>query len=243
MQRPFASPPIPRSRPVGSRCVKYQHRPELCQLMTPNTPAPINLIRVFDFYLALMFLISLMRRWRVYYDALRLLLVVRGRWPKLLQRLAEHRSELLNWAFFRPVLAALLTMSLQLIASRLIWPQATLTWEQLQAEVWLIPVLLLPLLPMLAVDTYFLIRVGRFDHDETVRYLSLAENWLGWRGRLVRAATLGFVDPRRMVDAELCKTLREARTTFSLALWWVALQAALRILFGLTLWLIWAAHG
>ena len=89
----------------------------------------------------------------------------------------------------------------------------------------------------------FLIRVGRFDHDETVRYLSLAENWLGWRGRLVRAATLGFVDPRRMVDAELCKTLREARTTFSLALWWVALQAALRILFGLTLWLIWAAHG
>jgi hypothetical protein len=149
----------------------------------------------------------------------------------------------LNWAFFRPVLAALLTMSLQLIASRLIWPQATLTWEQLQAEVWLIPVLLLPLLPMLAVDTYFLIRVGRFDHDETVRYLSLAENWLGWRGRLVRAATLGFVDPRRMVDAELCKTLREARTTFSLALWWVALQAALRILFGLTLWLIWAAHG
>lgn len=211
--------------------------------MSPTTPVPINLIRVFDFYLALMFLISLMRRWKVYYDALRLLLVVRGRWPKLLQRLAEHRSELLNWAFLRPVLAALLTMTLQLVASRLIWPTATLTWQQLQAEVWLIPLLLLPMLPMLAVDTYFLIRVGRFDHDETVRYLSLAENWLGWKGRLVRAATLGFVDPRRMVDAELSKTLREARTTFSLALWWVTLQAALRILFGLTLWLIWAIHG
>jgi len=212
-------------------------------LMSPDTPSPVNLIRVFDFYLALMFLISLMRRWKVYYDALRLLLAVRGRWPKLLQRLAEHRSELLNWAFFRPILAALLTMILQLIASRLIWPQAVLTWEQLQAETWLIPLLLLPLVPMLAVDIYFLIRIGRFDHDETVRYLSLAETWLGWKGHLVRVATLGLVNPQRMVDTELRKTLRQARTIFSQALWWVSLQATLRITFGLTLWAIWAFHG
>lgn len=207
-----------------------------------DVPPPLNLIRVFDFYLALMFLLSLMRRWKVYYDALRLLLAVRGRWPKLLQRLAEHRSELLNWAFFRPTLTALLTMSVQLAASRLIWPQAQLTWEQLWHEWWLMPVLLAPMLPMLAVDIYFLIRVGRFDHDETVQYLSLAENWLGWKGRLVRFATLGLVDPHRMVDTELRKTLQQMRSTVSSALWWVSVQATLRVLFGLTLWILWALH-
>ncbi|MCS7271681.1 MAG: hypothetical protein NZ703_11420 [Gemmataceae bacterium] len=211
--------------------------------MMHSADPPLNLIRIFDFYLAMMFLLSLMRRWRVYYDAIHLLLVVRGRWPKLLQRLAEHRSELLNWSFFRPMLAAGLTLTAQLIASRLIWPQALLTWEQLRSEWWLIPLLLIPLLPMLIVDTYFLIRVGRFDRDETVQYLSLAENWLGWRGRLVRTVTLGLVDPHQMVDVELRKTLQQARSIFSSALWWVALQAALRVAFGLTLWIIWAMHN
>jgi len=65
-------------------------------------PQPLNLIRVFDFYLALMFVISLVRRWEVYWDAVRILVAVRGRWPRLLQRLGEHHSLLLNVAFFRP---------------------------------------------------------------------------------------------------------------------------------------------
>ncbi len=208
-----------------------------------GTPDGVNLIRLFDFYLALMFLLSLMRRWPVYFEALRLLWQVRGRWPKLMRRLSQHRSLLLNWAFFRPVIAALALMGLQLLASRLIWPQAQLTVNHLQTDWWLPPILIVAALPMLAVDTYFLIRVGRFDYEETARYMTLAEDWLGWKGTVVRVVTLGLVNPHHFVDEELRKTLSEARHTFSSALWWVCVQAACRIFFGLTLWTLWAFHG
>jgi hypothetical protein len=206
-------------------------------------PKPLNLIRLFDFYLALMFLISLVRRWDVYLNALRVLIAVRGRWPKLVQRLGEHKSILLNWSFFRPAILALLVTLLQLVASRMIWPHAVLTGPELREEWWWIPIFLVPLIPMLAVDIYFIVRVGRFDHDETLKYFDMAERWLGWKGPLIRWASLGFINPHKMVDEELRKSLTEYRTTLNASLWWVIAQTSLRIIFGLTLWTMWAVSG
>lgn len=206
-------------------------------------PAPLNLIRVFDFYLALMFVVSLVRRWEVYWDAVRILVAVRGRWPRLLQRLGEHQSLLLNTAFFRPALLALGLTIIQLVCSRVIWPRAVLTGPELRAEWWWAVILLAPLVPMLAIDLYFVVRVGRFDHAETVKYFDQAENWLGWKGPLVRVLTLGYVDPHRMVDEEVRKNLAEIGTTVRSSLWWVSAQVGARVLFGLTLWTVWAAHG
>lgn len=203
---------------------------------------PVNLIRVFDFYLALMFVISLVRRWEVYADAVRLLVAVRGRWPRLMSRLGEHGSLMLNGSFFRPAIAALLLTVMQMVCSRLVWPHAVLTGVGLRAEWWWLPLILVPLVPMLAVDLYFVVRVGRFDRSETVKYLDQAETWLGWRGPLVRVATLGMVDPRRMVDDEVKKSLEGIGTTVRSSLWWVSAQIALRVLFGLTLWTVWAVH-
>jgi len=96
---------------------------------------------------------------------------------------------------------------------------------------------------MLAVDLYFIIRVGRFDHGETVKYLDQAETWLGWKGPLVRVLTLGYIDPHRMVDTEVKKNLAQMGATVRSSLWWVSLQIALRVLFGLTLWTAWAVHA
>jgi hypothetical protein len=206
-------------------------------------PKPLNLIRLFDFYLALMFLISLVRRWDVYLNALRVLIAVRGRWPKLVQRLGEHKSILLNWSFFRPAILALLVTLLQLVASRMIWPHAVLTGLELREEWWWIPIFLVPLIPMLAVDIYFIVRVGRFDHDETLKYFDMAERWLGWKGPLIRWASLGFINPHKMVDEELRKSLTEYRSTLNASLWWVIAQTSLRIIFGLTLWTMWAVSG
>jgi hypothetical protein len=203
---------------------------------------PVNLIRVFDFYLALMFVISFVRRWSVYVNALRLLVAVRGRWPKLVQRLAEHKSLILNWSFFRPAFLALGLTLIQLIVSRVIFPQAVLTGPQLRREWWWVPIILVPLLPMLAVDVYFVVRIGKFDHAETVKYFDQAETWLGWKGPLVRALTLGMVNPQRMVDEEVKKNLTEYQSTLRSALWWVTVQIALRLAFGLTLWTVWAIH-
>jgi hypothetical protein len=205
-------------------------------------PPPINLIRVFDFYVTLMFVISLVRRWDVYLSAIRLLIAVRGRWPKLIQRLSEHSSLILNRAFFRPALLALGLTLTQLVASRIIFPQAVLTGEQLRAEWWWAPIILLPFVPMVLVDLYFVVRVSKFDHDETVKYFDQAETWLGWKGPLVRALTLGMVNPQRMVDDEVKKSLTEYQSTLQASLWWVSLQIGLRLFFGLTLWAVWAVH-
>ena len=86
------------------------------------------------------------------------------------------------------------------------------------------------------------IEYARFDHGETVKYLDQAETWLGWRGPLVRALTLGIVNPQRMVDDEVRKSLAEMQTTISSSLWWVITQMGLRLAFGLTLWTMWAIH-
>jgi len=204
---------------------------------------PLNLIRLFDFYLALMFVISLVRRWAVYVNALRILVAVRGRWPKLIQRLHEHKSVILNWSFFRPAVIALFLMLVQLIASRLLWPQAVLTGDELLIEPWLIAVIIVPMIPMLVVDLYFIFRVGKFDHSETVKYFDQAESWLGWKGPFVRALTLGIVNPRKLVDEEVRRSLTEMQSTLTASLWWVILQTLLRLAFGLTLWTVWAFHG
>lgn len=200
----------------------------------------LNLIRLFDFYLALMFFISFLRRWDVYLNAIRILIAVHGRWPRLIQRLGEHKNIILNWSFFRPALLALVLAIMQMIASRMVWPYASLTFPDLQEQWWRLVAILVPLIPMLAVDGYFIIRVARFDHDETVRYFDMAESWLRWKGKLVHLATLGVVDPRRMVDVELKKSLKEYRSTLTSSLWWVIAQTGLRLTFGLTLWLVWA---
>ncbi len=208
----------------------------------PDRP-PVNLIRVYDFYLALMFVISLVRRWEVYWDAVRIVVAVRGRWPRLMSRLADHGSLLLNWEFFRPAALAFGLTLIQMICSRVIWPHAHLTGEEVREPWWWLLALLVAIAPMLAVDLYFVISVGRFDHSETVKYLDQAETWLGWRGPLVRIATLGMVDPTRMVDAEVRKSMAELGATARSSLWWVSAQIACRVLFGLTLWLAWAARG
>ena len=209
----------------------------------PNETPPLNLIRLFDFYVTLMFLISFLRRWDVYWNAIRLGIAVRGRWPKLINRLGEHKSLILNWSFFRPAILAAFVTFVQLICSRLLFPKAVLTEPQLQQEWWLVLIILVPMIPMLCVDLYFILRVGRFDHNETVKYFDQAEKWLGWKGPMVRVLTLGIVNPQQMVDAEVKKSLVEMQTTLTSSLWWVIAQTGLRFAFGFTLWTVWAVHG
>jgi hypothetical protein len=200
----------------------------------------LNLIRVFDFYLALTFLLSLVRRWRVYRDALLVAVAVRGRWPKLMGRLAHHRAEVLNWNTFRPVVLALTLTVTQMIASRMIWPTAELTGKDLSESWWKTALVLAVFIPMAAVDGYFLIRIGRFDRGETEKYLDRAEKWIdSWRAKAVQAVTFGYVNPKNIVDAEVKKGLSEIGVTVAWSMRWVSTQIGLRLLFGLVLWGVW----
>jgi len=200
-----------------------------------------NVIRVFDFYLALMFVLGLSRRYPVYYDFVRLLVAVRGRWPRLLTRLKAHHGVLVTTEVLRPLAVAVGLMLTQFLCSRMIFPTAELTFDEMRVAGWPVAVVLAGVIPMLAVDAYFLIFVGRFDRSSAETYMDQAEHWLSsWKAPLVRYATLGYVNPRRMVDVEVQKSLEVLSRTVSWAAWWVAVQVVCRTACGLTIWTVWA---
>ena len=203
----------------------------------------LNLIHLFTFYLAAVFLISTVRRLRQYHAVARLAVAAPNRWPRVLQQLRGHWIMFLTWATLRPVAVALGLLVVQMICSRLIWPSAHLTLRDLLTEWWMTPPVLIALAGMLAVDLYFIIRVGAIDRRETEEYLDEAEHWLtSWKGPLIQIVTFGYINPRQMVYVEVRKAVEESRGLLHRTLWWVSAQAGLRTLYGLLLWVAWAVH-
>lgn len=203
----------------------------------------LNLINLFTFYLAAIFLINTMRRLRQYHDVSKLIFAAPGRWPRVLQHFKKHGIMFFTWTTLRPAAFAITLLIVQSICSRLIWPTANLTLQDLINEWWMLPIVAIAAGAMLFVDGYFIVRVGSFDRHETEKYLDEAEHWLtSWKAPLISTVTFGYINPRKMVDTEVQKALVEGEGLLRWALWWVSIQASLRIFFGLTLWISWAIH-
>lgn len=203
----------------------------------------LNLIHLFTFYLAAAFLLSTVRRLRQYHDVAQLAFAAPNRWPRVLEQIKGHWIMFLTWTTLRPVSIALGLLLVQMICSRMIWPTAVLTLRDLLDAWWVTALVLLSLSAMLAVDLYFIIRVGALDRGETERYLDEAEHWLtSWKAPLIRTVTLGYINPRQMVYIEVQRAVEEGRGLLHRTLWWVSAQAGLRTLYGLLLWLAWAVH-
>ena len=201
----------------------------------------LDLIRFFDFYLAVIFLLSSFRRVGQYRAVAGLALAAPSRWPKLFQLIKEHRTILLTWQFALPSVLAFVLMILQLLASHF-WHQAPLTVKTVVDDPWAWPLLAISGLAMLAVDSYCTFVAGEIDRPGTEKYFDEAEYWLrSWKAPVVRFFTLGRINPRKMVAAEVQKALLEASALINSSMWWVTAQVGLRIAFGLALWLTYAA--
>ncbi len=201
----------------------------------------LNLIRFFDFYLALTFLISIGLRLRQYVNMIRLVRAVPERWPRLFQLVKQHHGIFLTWANVAPAVLALGLMLLQLLASRLLWPHANLTIGQLVGLWAAVPVVGLLGTAMVGVDVYATVNVGEVDRTQLEGYFDQAEYWLkSWTAPVVRILTLGYINPRQMVTVEVRKALVDASQMLNSTLWWVCVQTGLRIAFGLALWLTFA---
>lgn len=201
----------------------------------------LNVIRLYEFYLATMFVISFARRYLVYLDFVRLCVKFIGRWPKLMAKLKELHGVLVTKAVIQPLLIALCVIVIQMICSRLVWPQAEVTGESIRSSLWKMTLLGTVVIPMFLVDAYFLIRVGRFNLSTTEDYLDQAEHWLAtWKAPTIRVLTFGYINPQLIVKTEVTKGLTQLGETLSWASWWVIAQTSLRVLVGLTIWLMWA---
>ncbi len=201
----------------------------------------LNLIRFFDFYLAVAFLVSTAMRLRQYEAVVRLIRAMPERWPRLLKLVREHHGLFLTWATVLPALLALGLCLLHTLACRLVWPYAELTVSGLYELRLAVPFVTLLGIAMLAVDFYATFTVGEVDRGLLERYFDQAEYWLrSWVAPVVQVFTLGYVNPRRLVAAEVRKALIETSQLLNNTLWWVSAQVGLRIAFGLSLWLAYA---
>jgi hypothetical protein len=201
----------------------------------------LNLIRFFEFYLALTFVASTAMRLRQYEAVVRLVRALPQRWPNLLKLVREHHGIFFTWATLLPAILALGLYLLHTLACRLIWPHAELTVRALFELPPAVPVVVLLGIAMLALDVYATFRVGQVDRSLLERSFDQAEYWLrSWAAPVVHVFTLGYINPRRMVAVEVRKALLDASRLLNTTLWWVSGQVGLRIAFGLSVWLTYA---
>jgi hypothetical protein len=198
----------------------------------------LHAIRFFSFYLAVIFTVSTYLRLRQYRAALALLVGLRTRWPNLTRLVLAHRHIFLTRGTVLPLGTMLALLAANLLASRLVWPQADRFTVADLLRAWpAVPFVALSGAAMVAFDVWGTARVGKIDRAEMEKYFDQAEFWLeGWKAPVVRLLSLGHVNPRQMVAAEVRAALEGASRLLNSTLWWVSIQTTLRILFGLCLW-------
>jgi len=201
----------------------------------------MNLLRLFEFYLMAMFVIGTARRWGFYHSITKLAMALVRRYQKLFGIVRDQSKSLVTWSLIVPLGITLVLWLTQSLLTRVVFPGAELLLIDVLATWWKVAIIAPPIAGMLAVEVYFLIRVGSIDARETEKYFHQAESWLGtWKAKAVRVATFGYVNPNEIVDAEVKKALTAGGELINRTLWWTLVQTALRVAVGLALWLDWA---
>jgi hypothetical protein len=206
----------------------------------------LSLIHFLDFYFAFMFFAGSWRRFGQYQSVAKLVVAGPGRWPHLLKLVSEYRMIFWTWSMLLPALLALALWIGQTLASRFIFPDAGTLEDGLTiarlVEHWPALFIVAPLgLAMFGFDLYSLYLVGKVDREQLEKYFDQAEFWLrSHTAHMVRVVTFGWINPRKMVAAEVEKALVAVSDMLNFTLWWVAVQIGLRVAFGLSLWLTWA---
>jgi hypothetical protein len=198
----------------------------------------IRPINCFGFYLVLAFVFSTWLRLQQYRTILSLLTRLHARWPNLTRLVLAHRHIFLTWQNLRPLVVVLVLLLVNTLALQLVWPQARTFKVADLIDIWpVLPVVLCCTAAMIAFDLSGALRVGQVDLVETEKYFDQAEFWLsGWKAPVVRIFTLGYVNPRQMVAAEVRTALEGASALLNSTLRWVIVQTTLRIACGLSLW-------
>src|SRR5262245_19782026 len=203
----------------------------------------LKLIRLFDFYLTIAFVLSTVVRIRQYRTILQVVRAVPSRWPRLFALVREYRHLFLTWGTILPMVATLALWVGHTLFRRMVLSATDddLTLGRL-LELWAAwPFVLVSGVAMLGFDLYGAFNVAVIEQAELEKYFDQAEYWLrSWTAPVVHFFPLGYVNPRKMVAVEVQSALIEASKLLNRSMLWVAIQTILRLLFGLALWLTYA---
>jgi len=201
----------------------------------------LKLIRLFDFYLGLVFLVSTVVRVRQYRTILRVVRAVPSRWPRLFVLVRQYRHLFLTWGTILPLIATLLLWVGHTLFRRLVLSNDDLTLGRLLGLWVALVFVLLSGIAMLGFDVFGAFNVAVIDQTELEKYFDQAEYWLrSWTAPVVHFFTLGYINPRKMVDVEVRSALLQASEVLNSSLWWMSIQTMLRLVYGLSLWLTYA---
>lgn len=197
----------------------------------------LRLFALFELYLAVMFLVGLVLRYRQYREVLRLVYALPGRWPRVVKLVRQHVHILCTWGTVLPLALSGLLLVVQLLVRWFLVPGGDYTVGSLADRPVALPVVLAALAAMLAYDVYHAANVGTIDRAALEQQLDQAEYWLkSWAAPVVSVLSLGYVNPRGIVHREVAAALVAASELMNRSLYAVAVQAALRAAFGLALW-------
>jgi hypothetical protein len=205
----------------------------------------LKLIRLFDFYLLLAFFLSTLLRIRQYRTILHVLWTAPGRWPRLFALVRQHRGLFLTWGTIGPLVLTLALWTVHTALRRVVLAGGSDLTVRGLLHLWLAVVLLATAgLAMLCFDIYGAVSVSEINKAELEKYFDQAEYWLrSWTAPVVKFFTLGYVNPRKIVAVEVQNALVSASRTINDSLWWMTIQATLRIIFGVTLWASYLLSG
>ena len=201
-----------------------------------------NLIDVLNFYLILTFVVGTAVRVRNYRAVLGVILTVNQRWPNLVELAKQHRTVFLRWPTLLPIGLTLALMLGNLLASRVVWSEALVTLADLWQHWWALLLVSLTGGLMVFFDCKAIFSFGHFDRAALESDLEKAEHWLqSWQATAVRVFTFGLINPRQVVNDQVLESLVKASLVVNGQMWRWSRQIALRLAFGLALWLTWGS--
>ena len=201
----------------------------------------VSLLAAFNNYLILAFIVSTGIRIRRYRAILGLILACPNRWPKLLELVKKDRTVFLCWPTLLVIGLAFALMLSNSLATHLVWVQAKVSFQELWGR-WLpFAAVILSGGLMLILDSKATFTVGHIDRGALEVDLDKAESWLkSWMAPALRIVTFGFVNPRKIVGAEVHRLLVKANWIMVGSMWRLSLRIGMQLAFGLSLWLTWA---
>jgi hypothetical protein len=206
-----------------------------------NRLLDVNLLGLFDLYLISTFILAMVRRYRQYKAVLGLVFDLGQRWPRVVQLVNQHRMIFMTWRTLAPVGITFGLMVVHTLAYNFIWPSARVTPATLLDHRVALAACLLFGAVMCFLDLTAVFARWEFDRGLVEKNLDQAEYWLrSWVSPALRVLTFGFVNPRAMVNDEVRQALLAASGDLNKMFWRWALQIAMRLALGLSLWLTWA---
>lgn len=203
----------------------------------PVDLSQMNVMGVYERYLILTFVLSLLMRFKQYRTNISFAWQFPQRWPSVLEVVKAHKGIFLTWTTLLPVGVTLAVLLAHSLCYRLIWQAADVTPTTLGNEWYLLPFLVLVCLTMLALDLQALFSTTQTDFDEIETALSRGEYVLSSRAMVaLRVGSFGLFSPKKYIENRIEESLQAVRLVLLTQLRRWSFHTAVRIAFGFLLW-------